>query len=120
MNQTHRHERTSVLAKAAFVFCISAFIAAIFITSIALGAGSSPASASSASSAAPAASVQGHPLGELLNADGTVNLSTHFSGSVEMAGWQMAGGLNGAPKFVPAAAGDENWDAGFNPPGTNG
>src|SRR5690349_3701665 len=60
------------------------------------------------------------PLGELLNPDGTMNLDTGFSGSVDMAGWKMDGGLSGAPRFVPAAAGDENWDARFLARGVNG
>ena len=57
---------------------------------------------------------KGRPVAELLNPDGTVNLGTGFSGSLDMAGYKMASGPNGAPRFVPAVAGDENWDDRFN------
>src|SRR3954451_17016408 len=61
----------------------------------------------------------GRPLGELLNADGTVNLGTGYSGTLDAAGWQLAGGLAGSPRFVPTAAGDENWDDRFDVLGLN-
>src|SRR2546425_855293 len=75
------------------------------------------------------------PLESLLNDDGTLKLSTGFSGSVDPKGWRMETGPNGQPRFVksdeqqqhpqqqqyppakprsttfsPLAAGDENWD----------
>src|SRR4051812_19027244 len=62
---------------------------------------------------------KGRPLAEMLNTDGTLNLGTGFSGSLNMAGWKMASAPNGAPRFVPAVAGDENWDTRFHDRGTN-
>ena len=40
------------------------------------------------------------PLERLLNADGTLNLTTGFSGSVDQRGWEMRTDANGAPHFV--------------------
>jgi hypothetical protein len=64
------------------------------------------------------------PLETLLNPDGTLNLATGFSGSLDVRGWQMATGPDGTPRFTrasaplsdvnaPAAAGDEWWDDQF-------
>src|SRR5215204_1764438 len=55
----------------------------------------------------PQAGTRGRPLAEMMNSDGTL----------DPAGWQLAGGLDGAPRFVPDASGDENWDDRFNPRG---
>ncbi len=64
------------------------------------------------------------PLGKLLNSDGTINLASGFSGSLDARGFRMEHTASGAPRFVPAAqtvgGGDENWDAQFNLPGSNG
>src|SRR3954453_9248878 len=38
----------------------------------------------------PPGSAKARPLGELLNPDGTVNLGTGFSGSLDVAGYKMA------------------------------
>ena len=43
------------------------------------------------------------PLAGLLNPDGTLNLSTGFTGSVDPCGWQMQTGKDGRPVFVPSA-----------------
>src|SRR5438552_1792116 len=93
MSRSHRHGRANRTVKLALALFVSVIIAATFM---AQGSGSTPASAS------PAASQPGRPLAELLNSDGTMNLSTGFSGTVDIAGWQMASGLDGAPRFVPA------------------
>src|SRR5438874_11354658 len=83
------------------------------------------------------------PLERVLNKDGTLKLSTGFSGSVDPKGWRMQTGPNGQPRFIksdeqqqypqqqqhapakprsttsstsspsPLAAGDENWDDRF-------
>ena len=37
------------------------------------------------------------PLEQLLNADGTLNLTTGFSGSVDVSGWVMRTEADGAP-----------------------
>jgi hypothetical protein len=72
-------------------------------------------------------------LERLLNADGTLNLTTGFSGSVDVSGWAMRTGSNGAPRFVrtsntsanaaplsPGASPDDvNWDGQFDLPGAN-
>jgi hypothetical protein len=68
------------------------------------------------------------PLSSRLNPDGTLNLETGFSGSLDASGWQMLTGPNGEPRFAPAtermrkfsAAEDENWDDRFGLPGANG
>src|SRR2546425_1104494 len=78
----------------------------------------------------------GTPLENLLNEDGTLNLKSGFSGSVDPIGWRMETGPNGQPRFVqadihqdsaktlpagaPLAPGDENWDDRFNFPGLTG
>jgi hypothetical protein len=61
------------------------------------------------------------PLQSLLNPDGTLNLTTGFSGSLDADGWRMSAGPDGEPRFTPqdappadpaapAIAGDEYWD----------
>ncbi len=80
------------------------------------------------------------PLGNVLNPDGTLNLNTGFSGSLDARGWQLASDPGMPPRFVadpagagkgtggasqlskgaqpmPMAPGDENWDGRF---GTSG
>ncbi len=46
------------------------------------------------------------PLETLLNADGTLNLSTGFSGSLDIGGWSMALASDGTPHFSRARPGD--------------
>src|SRR5207253_9187329 len=79
------------------------------------------------------------PLESLLNKDGTLNLKSGFSGSLDSKGWHMETGPGGQPRFVrageqpaeakprlaassfsPLVAGDENWDDRFGAPGVNG
>ena len=69
-------------------------------------------------------------LNSLLNADGTLNLSTGFSGSVDVHGWAMQTGADGRPRFVrtpevkgnvpplkpDASPNDEFWDGRFDKP----
>ncbi|MEW6126674.1 MAG: C25 family cysteine peptidase [Acidobacteriota bacterium] len=62
------------------------------------------------------------PLASMLNADGTLNLKTGFSGSLNASGWRMETTESGEPRFIqqsPQAAGDEKWDTQFNNPGAN-
>src|SRR5262245_43410914 len=47
----------------------------------------------------------GTPLGEMLNSDGTLNLSTGFSGSLDPSGWAMVSGAGEPPRFAPAPEG---------------
>lgn len=47
-------------------------------------------------------STQSLPLENLLNQDGTLNLGTGFSGSLDATGWQMVTDSNGQPRFLPA------------------
>ena len=67
----------------------------------------------------------------MLNEDGTLNLSSGFSGSLDPSGWQMVSLAGEPPRFVPSdakgasqpqaklnpdepeTAGDENWDDRF-------
>ena len=60
------------------------------------------------------------PLERLLNADGTLNLTTGFSGSLDVSGWAMRTDANGAPRFVranEASTDDARWDGRFDLPG---
>ncbi len=80
----------------------------------------------------PLESNNSRPLESLLQADGTLNLNTGFSGSLETEGWSMVIGSNGEPNFIPTGGmelssfmesvpGDENWDYRFgHPAGTDG
>ena len=60
------------------------------------------------------------PLGELLRPDGTLDLNSGYRGSLDPAGWRLAGDA-AAPRFVPAitpaAPGDEYWADGIGLPG---
>lgn len=77
------------------------------------------------------------PLETLLNSDGTLNLSTGFSGGLNISGWRMALAADGTPHFSRARDGehtnnasglkpaslsdDVNWDGRFDyPPGAVG
>jgi trimeric autotransporter adhesin len=77
------------------------------------------------------------PLETLLTADGTLNLSTGFSGSLDISGWSMALAADGTPHFSRAHTGgsadsapalkpaslsdDAYWDGRFDyPPGAVG
>ena len=51
------------------------------------------------------------PLGEWLAADGSLALPRGASGSFDATGYRMVSGADEAPRFVPAAPGDENWAA---------
>ena len=44
------------------------------------------------------------PIERALNADGTLNTASGFSGSIDMAGYQMLTDPGGAPHFVPERA----------------
>src|SRR6476620_7287687 len=83
-----------------------------------LGIGFGPATARAAQasgvlSSAPAGNAgQAHkalghpttPLGSMLNPDGTLDASRHFSGSLDPSGWQLASEPGSAPRFVPDRA----------------
>ncbi len=76
------------------------------------------------------------PLGSLLNEDGTLNLKSGFSGSLDAGGWQMVSEPRQQPRFMPIESketkgyspsasgplvpGDENWDDRFALPGIGG
>src|SRR5512139_2689442 len=47
-------------------------------------------------------------LAWLLNPDGTVNMNTGFSGPVDIAGWRMTLGEDGAPRFLPEGFTDQS------------
>ena len=53
------------------------------------------------------------PLGDVLNPDGSLNLTTGFSGTLDPSGWHMEYGSGGAPVFRPAApsAPSNTWNA---------
>ena len=77
-------------------------------------------------------------LKSVLNPDGTLNLKSGFSGSLDATGWQLASAPGMPPRFVPAGAvsasrdsestkqssaplapGDENWDGRFGKAGVS-
>jgi hypothetical protein len=61
------------------------------------------------------------PLSEVLNPDGSLNLAPGWSGSLDPAGFHLAFGPEGEPRFVPpAAVGGSDWDPRFGLPGVNG
>src|SRR5262245_8327966 len=43
-------------------------------------------------------------IGALLNADGTVNMSSGFTGAIDANGYRMEMTETGAPRFVPQAS----------------
>lgn len=73
-------------------------------------------------------------LAQVLNTDGTLNLSAGFNGSLDVKGWQLMTAPDGSPRFERAdttspqspqspgayyTPGDENWHSGFGPRGTD-
>src|SRR5688500_9462974 len=84
-----------------------------------LGIGVAYLNSSAATAAAPAPGPTGRPLAELLNPDGTLNLGTGVSGTLDPSGWQLQADAAGPPRFVPAGPrvpGDELWDDRFPAP----
>ncbi len=64
------------------------------------------------------------PLERLLNDDGTLNLTTGFSGSIDVSGWAMRADANGVPRFMhtnetSVNPDDANWDGRFDLPGAS-
>ncbi len=72
------------------------------------------------------------PLGSMLNPDGTLNLESGFSGSLDARGWKLDSAPGAPPRFAPSASerkeretsqpldpGDENWDGKFGTPDVN-
>jgi hypothetical protein len=106
---------------------IKSFQIIVCLVLLSLLAGTQPVQAFRETSASPrpnrdSAGLQ--PLEALLNADGTLNLSSGFSGSLDATGWQLSTGPGGEPRFTragapiqegnaPTAAGDEFWDDQF-------
>ncbi len=114
-----------------FSFCRSALVLALLVVSIVpdVHASAMPTS----TTRQPATT----PLETLLNADGTLNLSTGFSGSLDLSGWHMALAADGTPHFSRMHSGDSAsnvpvlkpaslpddayWDGRFDyPPGVSG
>ncbi|MGE0886034.1 MAG: FG-GAP-like repeat-containing protein [Blastocatellales bacterium] len=63
----------------------------------------------------------GQPLEKVLNPDGSLNFEAGFSGSLDARGWRLEYAPDGAPRFVPLlASDDDNWDSQFSLPGMNG
>ena len=57
-------------------------------------------------------------LAELLDAEGRLNLSSGFRGSIDASGWQLVSGPNEAPAFAPLAVEEgHRWSGMFHPPG---
>ena len=104
----------------------------VLILSLILGLPGGQAAASAPiaeTSAAPQAAGK-IPIANLLNPDGSLDLSPGQYGSIDLSGWQMVSGMGEAPRFAPlpphdpqppaGAPGDENWAEGFHLPGVDG
>ncbi|MGC9399620.1 MAG: hypothetical protein ACP5HM_10855 [Anaerolineae bacterium] len=98
------------------------FFLVLMVCTLGLGSVAPPVAASS-----PAGALT--PLESLLNADGTLNLETGFTGSLDPSGWRMTYTADGAPRFVPARSqigpqaaigADSDWDGSFGDQGVNG
>src|SRR5438445_303630 len=139
---------TNSLSPQIIIFLVSLFVLSV----IALFSGAAQPSFASARAQNTSASSNGQaqsyklgqpttPLEKLLNKDGTLNLDTGFTGSLDATGWQLSTGPNGQPHFVhtntnearseqlkaqtqnsklktqnsyaPLVPGDENWDDRF-------
>src|SRR5512135_240404 len=79
-----------------FALCRSALVLALLVVSIVpdVHANGMPTPATRQ----PAAT----PLETLLNSDGSLNLSTGFSGSLDISGWRMVLAADGTPHFSRA------------------
>ena len=55
--------------------------------------------------AAPSPQAGEQPMEALLKADGSLDLTTGFSGSLDAAGWRMTTAEDGAPRFRNASVG---------------
>jgi hypothetical protein len=58
---------------------------------------------------------QAWQLGELVNADGTLDLASGYRGNLDATGYRLVSGAGEEPRFATAAAvgGDEYWQPGF-------
>jgi len=64
--------------------------------------------------AQPIASSPSKSIGEILNPDGTINMTADFEGSLNPEGYRMHLGKNGEPIFKPSSQlGDADWDDRF-------
>ncbi len=59
----------------------------------------------------------GRPITEFLNPDGTFSNPDNYTGTVDMAGYQLGGGLEGMPSFF--SVDDDKWNLQSQYPGTN-
>ncbi len=99
------------------------FVCALFLTPSAI-----------TSTTTDAADVPRVSLDSVLAADGSLDLSRSWSGSIDAQGWSMTTASDGSPRFVrgdsgarttsprttvAAVPGDEKWDDRFGLPGTN-
>jgi hypothetical protein len=65
------------------------------------------------------------PIEKLLRPDGTLGLTAGYAGAVDLTGYTMTTGADGAPRFIregsasssPACDPDRTWDDGFFPNG---
>ena len=99
----------------------------LLLTLIGLSYGSLPAQGRSPNLIGPASTIAAQvplrserPLSDLLNADGTLDLSTGYTGSLDPAGWRMEAGAGSAPRFVSSGSLDQGWDPRFTLPGVTG
>src|SRR5689334_18269064 len=69
---------------------------------------------------APATSGLSNSISQILNPDGTVNLSANITNSINAKGYRMEYTSSGAPRFVPEGPGSSPWDSRFGKNGFDG
>jgi len=85
----------------------------VCIATVNIGLSNRPAEAALSTAAAPPASAQLDmlPAATLLNSDGTLNMQTGVSGTVDLAGWRVSLDPQRGPVFAPDAPTPGGWSA---------
>jgi trimeric autotransporter adhesin len=86
------------------LFCRTVRLAEIIFALLVLVAVHGVLAQSQAEVSRPASAVPSVPVSSILQADGSVDLSKGFSGTLDVKGWHMTTDPSGAPKFVRAPA----------------
>ena len=96
------------------------FLAAVMLVGLAFGlAPVQTAAAASPISRDLTQANSGKHVTELLQPDGSLDLSTGYRGSLDLAGYQVIADMNGALRLAPDAEGDQNWALGYQLPGVD-
>ncbi len=97
---------------------INLFLTAVMLVGLAFGMApvQTAAAASPLSRDLAPANSEKH-VTDLLMPDGSLDLSTGYRGSLDLAGYQVTADMNGALRLAPDAEGDQNWALGYQLPG---